>query len=203
MLIDSMEQVIENSYKNFHCKGLDYLCLERSDNLTVKAYFFNGDTSQLPEIVVPHNHRYGFNSIVLSGLVANKKYMEFPLASVWGQVYDKFDFYTPLNGGNGFEWVDEVKLATVSDVTYKAGQSYYSAASDIHTLQIHAPESVLILLQYEDEMSVEAPSQSYKLGNSREKPNLSGLYDKMTPDDVIKRLSIINQLGYKAELRTA
>ena len=58
----SMEEVLANSFRDFHAKGLDYVCLKRRPSETVKLYFFDGDVSKLPEVVNPHDHRYDFST---------------------------------------------------------------------------------------------------------------------------------------------
>lgn len=40
-----MAEVLANSYRDFHAKGLDYICLKRSFKETLKLYFFDGDSS--------------------------------------------------------------------------------------------------------------------------------------------------------------
>lgn len=59
--------LIQNSYRDFHAKGLDYVCLKRTPDHTVKVYFLDGDVSKVPEVVNPHDHRYAFETTVLSG----------------------------------------------------------------------------------------------------------------------------------------
>lgn len=34
-----MEQVIENSFFDYHVKGFNYICLKRSEAHTIKLYF--------------------------------------------------------------------------------------------------------------------------------------------------------------------
>lgn len=46
-----LDSVLANSYKDFHCKGLDYICLQRKPFLTIKAYFFEDAIVDLPEWV--------------------------------------------------------------------------------------------------------------------------------------------------------
>lgn len=60
-----LDEILAHSFTDFHAKGLDYLCLLRSPEITVKAYFFEGDVASAPEVVVPHDHRYCFNTRVL------------------------------------------------------------------------------------------------------------------------------------------
>ena len=50
----NIDNVIENSFKNFHAKGLDYICLSRTPQLTLKLYILDGDASESPEVVNPH-----------------------------------------------------------------------------------------------------------------------------------------------------
>lgn len=64
-----MDYVIANSFKDYHVKGFDYICLQRSPRETVKLYFFDGDVSKMPEVVNPHDHRYDFDTVCLSGAV--------------------------------------------------------------------------------------------------------------------------------------
>lgn len=53
----------------------------------------------------------------------------------------------------------------------------------------------LLLAQFGDEFPIHVPSQTFRLGRSRQAPSLDGLYDKMTPDDIRRRLAIIESLG--------
>ena len=42
--IDSrIDDIQANSYRDFHAKGLDYLCIRRDLELTLKVYFFDGE----------------------------------------------------------------------------------------------------------------------------------------------------------------
>src|SRR5687767_4086876 len=109
-----VELAIEHSYRDFHAKGLDYICVRRSDELTVKLYFFDGDTTKLPDVVHPHDHRYAFNSWVVVGRMQNSLYEE----SEAGQTFQRFSFDTPLNGGRGFEWRSEVRLLEIERRTF-------------------------------------------------------------------------------------
>jgi hypothetical protein len=56
----------QNSVINHHVEGMEYLCLHRSDKLTVKLYFIDPERmrQQVPGtyLVTPHTHRYSFES---------------------------------------------------------------------------------------------------------------------------------------------
>lgn len=182
---DSIEDIIANSYKDFHVKGFDYICLKRSPEHTRKVYFFNGDVRHMPEVVNPHDHRYDFTTKVLSGAVEN---IDFQFAGD-GDVYNQFNYLTPLNGGNGFEWVGETKLKKSGSYTYKRGAQYHLLAQDLHTIRIVRDGTVLMLDQYEAKVAVGQPTMTFCKGN--EPPSLSGLYNKFTADQVVRYLKAL------------
>jgi hypothetical protein len=66
-----LAEITANSFKNFHVLGMDYLCLSRSDDRTVKVYMAEWARSMAEEIVNPHDHRYDFRTICLAGQISN------------------------------------------------------------------------------------------------------------------------------------
>jgi hypothetical protein len=176
-----MADVIANSFKDYHVKGFDYLCLRRSPTLTTKLYFFDGDVSKLPEVVNPHDHRYDFRTLCLSGAVSNSRY----LRDDAGDQFQVFQYRTPLNGGNGFEWLNETRLREVSRLAYGRGDTYGMRHAEIHTIRIGASNTVLLLDQYEDQVPLDGATLTFTKGNA---PSLSGLYNRFTADDVRRRL---------------
>lgn len=181
--LDAVEDMAANSYRNFHARGLDYLCLFRSPELTRKVYFFDGDVRKLPEVVMPHDHRYAFTTRVLSGQVANRFYARDVRG---GEVFERFDYMTPLNGGDGFIWKETVSLRCTFDRTYAAGEHYHCQASDIHTIQVHSEGSVILLDQYADDVPLDMPTAAFR--KVRHAPDMNGLYDRMSHDHVRMRL---------------
>jgi hypothetical protein len=157
----------------------------------MKCYFFEGNLDSLPEIVVPHNHRYNFTTVVHAGRIRNRIYWEH---HALGEVYDKFDYHTPLLGGKGFEFVKETHLLVTSNLTYSQGESYCSRADDIHTLQIVSNSAVAILYQYEDRVPADQPTKAYSLSGSKQ-PSVDGLYDRFSADEALKRIETLNELG--------
>jgi hypothetical protein len=186
---DPLETVCANSYRNFHAKGFDYLCLERSPSLTRKVYFFGDNLTDLPEIVMPHDHRYQFHTTVLRGCVTNHVYRPGDIAGCPTGRFDHFRYLTPLNGGDGFEWAGERQLSNVHSGAYLPGQCYHSSADAIHTLQVMVPDTVILLTQFEDVVPVGKPTNAYRVLGSREPPNLSGLYDRMDPDHAVQLIA--------------
>lgn len=187
----SIESIIANSFKDFHAKGLDYICLVRTPQLTRKVYFLNGDVTKVPEVVNPHDHRYAFQTRVLAGAMLDHTYS--PTCGEMGDVYQKFDYRTPLNGGNGFTYVEEVKLFKRSSEKAERGQRLWRDADTIHTIQMLQDQTVLLLDQFEDTVPIDQPTQTF-VRKGYPEPSLDGLYTKFTADEVVQRLAIIRRL---------
>jgi hypothetical protein len=183
-MIDDFDTIVSNSFQNFHAKGLDYLCLRRSEELTLKAYFYQNPDAKSPEVVCPHDHRYPFLTTIVAGESTHIRYREYQRATP-GPSYDHYQQFlwrTPLNGGDGFTWDGRVCLSRRSTEEYKAGESYFCRADEIHTISISRPDTVLLLWQYKDVLPVGTPSRTFVWGDDREPPSLKGLYENMRPD---------------------
>ncbi|MBB5985983.1 hypothetical protein [Sphingobium lignivorans] len=203
--MNDIETICANSYRNFHVRGFDYLCLSRTLELTRKVYFFDGDLAHLPELVIPHNHRYAFVTTVMAGAVRNRTY--FSIGDGDGarlskymfhsSRYDRFSYRTPLNGGDGFTWEREEFLVEEGrSRVFTRGDYYRSRADQIHTLNIRCEGTVLLLEQFADELPIDVPTQAWRRVGSRVPPSLDGLYDRMTPDHARHRIEqFLNLVG--------
>jgi hypothetical protein len=178
----NIDDALAHSYRDFHAKGLDYICLRRSTERTLKLYFFNGDASTLPDVVHPHDHRYPFTTRVICGAMQNSIYVEHDR----GAVMQRFDFDTPLNGGDGFSWHSEVRLLESERLTFGSASSYRLPHFATHTIRILTNETVLFLDQEADVVAIGDPTKTYT--PEREPPSLAGLYSRWTADALIARL---------------
>jgi len=177
-----------NSYKNFHCKGLDYICMFRTPNFTDKFYFFNGDVSKLPEVVFPHNHRYAFQTRVLCGSLLDIRYEE----SEHGDVFQRYDWMTPLNGGNGFTHVAEEKLRPCdSNLIGPNDWGLDTKHDEIHTIKVMEHQTILRIIQWKDVVPMNKPTQTW--ARNKVPPSLSGLYEKFTTDEIINKFAILEE----------
>lgn len=187
-----LAEVMAHSYKDFHAKGLHYICLKRSLTLTEKIYFFEGDVRHLPEVVHPHDHRYDFRTDVLAGMVTNSLFVEHEA----GEVFQRFAYRTPLNGGSGFRWLRETRLLRTRESAYGPGASYMMPFDRFHTLRVVRDGTVLRLRQYRDRIPIGQPTATFT--RSKEPPSLDGLYGKFTADEILVRLSSIASLILRA-----
>lgn len=177
-----IEDVVANSFRNFHAKGLDYLCLMRSPDLTIKVYFFDEAPEHTSEVVAPHDHRYDFQTEVLAGELRNFRYKY-----TRGSAYNLFDYSTPLLGGSGFVHKGTCNLKCVSNERYAVGQVHSHRAEELHTIKVRH-DTVIQLQQYNDVVPVGQPTQLF-MPADRDTPTLDGLYDRMDADYAIKRLN--------------
>lgn len=182
-----LEHILANSFRDFHVKGFDYLCLKRSPTETVKVYFFDGDVATSPEAVIPHDHRYHFETTCLAGSVVNHDFHPASPEKCAAAPYERFDYLTPLNGGDGFKWTGMVWLNRFQSARYEAGQRYSLRAEQIHTITVR-PDTVLQLIQREDVVPVGVPTSAFRPVRMKEPPSLDGLYLPMDADHALMRL---------------
>lgn len=191
MIYDDLDTIAANSFRNFHAKGLDYLCLHRSPELTIKAYFYENAGEDSAEVVCPHDHRYPFSTHILAGQSEHYRY-----AIDWGSpsTYSCFEWKTPLLGGDGFTYLGPSPLRKQRIENHLAGSSYWCDADDIHTIRIVQPDTVLLLYQHADVVPVSRPTVTFVPGYDREPPNLAGIYDLMPLDVAEWRLATVKSL---------
>lgn len=186
----SVEEIIANSFRDYHVKGFDYICLRRSPFQTVKLYFFDGDVSKLPEVVNPHDHRYDFKTVCVAGAVENRWYRQGLEGPEGYRNYQVFEYETPLNGGGGFRWSNCCSLALLRKKLYRRGGSYLMNFDEIHTIRMVESETVLCVVQFEDKVA-SAPTHTYSM--DKDPPSLTGLYNRFTSDEVLQRISKLRE----------
>lgn len=138
--------LVKQSRVNHHVKGLDYICLKRTPELTVKIYIIDRpDNDQSGFLVHPHNHRYNFDSIILKGSLKHYRFKEDETPKAWTNC-DKFKYQWenrkvyPMRKSNLM--IDSVE-------TCKEGSKYNVETHEIHTLEILEP-TVIGIFQYMD-----------------------------------------------------
>lgn len=194
---EALAKVLANSYRNFHAKGFDYLCLARRDDLTLKVYFFDDFDDKQP-VVHPHDHRYDSTTSVVRGLVTNTVFKESSFKRPNSVRCDEFRFYTPLNGGDGFVYEGVSYLEVDCATLYNPGEQFRLMHETIHTLHIRVPGTVLVQEQYADKVPRQAPTSTFLPITSAElpkPPQLTGLYDRFTADQALARLQQLDSIS--------
>ncbi|MBB5167176.1 hypothetical protein [Mycobacterium sp. AZCC_0083] len=198
-----IDYLLTQSYKDFHAKGLDYVCLHRDAGLTLKAYFFaeGMDSQKAGEVVNPHDHRYNFVTQCMSGVIENQWYRtppcwdpmsDDPIADECGEVYETHLWYTPLNGGVGFTKDGGWILQRYKTYQFAPGQQYWMSAPEIHTIRVVKPETCIVIAQFEDVVPLDQPTVTFT--KSKLPPSLEGLYGTFTADQLVKRIGLLREL---------
>ena len=183
-MLYSLEDAKAYSFKNFHVKGLHYVCLSRSEDYTLKYYFYEGEVG---DIVSPHDHRYPFRTEVVAGAMYNKTFMRHEA----GEFYNAFDFHTPLLGGEGFKWRGTERLIADTPHRLVRGDSLTSPVGSIHTI-FTQPGTILKLEQFADEIEDHVPTSTWsKRGETPPNYSDAGIYDKFTADEILHLLDTL------------
>lgn len=187
-----IDECLTHSYKDFHAKGLDYVCLKRTPELTVKAYFFEGLDQKPGEVINPHDHRYPFVTQCYSGTIRNKWYHDAVDKFDCTTGYQEWEWRTPLNGGDGFTWKSVRWLEELRHQDFRVGQGYWMEHDELHTIQVMRPETCIVLFQFGDLIPLEQPTFTYT--QALEAPSLKGLYREFKPDELVKRIELLRAL---------
>lgn len=197
----SRSAALASSYMDFHARGLDYLCLQRSELMTLKVYFFDR-AAPAGQVVAPHDHRYDFQTRVLAGELHNWRYTKCDredrrAAAIadGAQPFERFLYDTPLNGGDGFSYADQVLLLRHRRETYGVGSAHAHYAHELHTIGVPSDRTVIELVQSADVVPVGLPTQLFKPCGQKEPPSLDGLYNRMTDDRLDQLLGLYQELS--------
>lgn len=185
----NIDDIIKHSYKDFHVRGLSYVCIQRSPEYTVKLYTFQGDAVKSHEVVNPHDHRYRFRTSVLAGTLVNYTFTP----DRYGDVFDAYDYMTPLNGGYGFLPRGPERLARDTGHVLKAGHRLTSPVGAIHTIQA-TTDTIIQLEQWADEVPLDKPTSCWVASGSPQ-PTTDGLYSKFTANEIVKLLARIDGIA--------
>ncbi|KAG2392540.1 hypothetical protein C9374_011265 [Naegleria lovaniensis] len=205
----SPSTLCEHSLKDYHVQGVQYLCLERSHQITTKVYLLdpqlhgarsscssqihspldsNDSTPKLDDghVANPHNHRYHFKTTVLAGQMVNKVFEERPWIETCRNKKDhahlfwKFAYFYQ---NHEFVKMNQVVLEPTQWEHVHLGESYELSPEQIHTIQVSDQEfTVLFLQQFQDVVSNEFPGAFYC--RESEPPNVQGLYSRYSEMEV-------------------
>lgn len=168
-LIENCNPDLSNSYVDYHVSGVNYVCLHRTDSLTIKLYDITSghDLTFYDWLVGPHNHAYNFHQKVLHGSIQHGIFHE----SSSGINVNKYVYKSPLNGGNGFSYDRPTKLRCSTKKLNK-GDEYFLNTSQIHTICPTSNRVILFSMQYEDILK---ETMFFGL----ERPDSTNIYQKM------------------------
>jgi hypothetical protein len=125
---------------NHHANGMDYLCLQRDDRVTLKIYLIRGMPKENGGFLInPHSHRYSFMSSVLCGSLRHYLFKEAPDAKKRDREWVKHVYRADEPVGRRMQEVGEIGLEVKSALVHQAHpgmDTYFVDPSEIHTLEM-------------------------------------------------------------------
>jgi hypothetical protein len=142
-----VETMVRHSSINHHVNGMSYLCLSRTESLTVKLYLMEEPRNDNSGYLVnPHSHRYAFSSIVLFGALAHLRFR--PSDHAGDRQWDRFEYHAETRERNK---VGATKLRREVE-SCTAGACYFVEPHEIHTLHVDPAGPLLLgLVQFADQ----------------------------------------------------
>lgn len=180
-----LSEAVAHSYRDFHRKGVHYICLARSPKLTMKLYLFDDCVAEAMQVTLPHDSRYHFDVLVLGGMLRMHWYHESGYRTV-AHGYDdyvRFRWDTVLKGGKGFILDGDAQLAEICDDTYEPGAFCPVRPADIHAMQV-GPGAAILIAQHPTAIKI----ATRIFGHDHEPPSLEGLYGRYQPAEIIEHL---------------
>eukprot|EP01102_Stenamoeba_stenopodia_P012773 TRINITY_DN4065_c0_g1_i1.p1 TRINITY_DN4065_c0_g1~~TRINITY_DN4065_c0_g1_i1.p1 ORF type:complete len:235 (+),score=57.96 TRINITY_DN4065_c0_g1_i1:150-854(+) len=197
---------IDNSYKNFHVRGMHYINLQRNNELTVKLYLIDPSSIEFAcdkYLVSPHDHGYDFKTIVLRGWMRNITFEENDIdmsvtnnKGVGFESWNEFEYFSPLSQKNkerstvaehrGLRWLREA-----SNTLIPTGGSYALSHRQVHTITVATNQPTLLLLFQKRD----AGKNSTKLYlRTKELSATDGTYQRFTEEEFQVVLETIDRL---------
>jgi hypothetical protein len=128
---------LDNSYLEYHNPGLAYICLLRTDVLTLKLYILDREKLAYANrtwIVHPHDHQYGFRTTVIHGSIDNLTFGK----ESGGMQYDKY-VWNPVTK-SAVKCPDRTSFG-LRCRTYQQGENFTINEGSVHTLSMRAPRA--------------------------------------------------------------
>jgi hypothetical protein len=170
-----------NSYKHYHVRGVNYINLLRSPNLTLKIYIFRPNKVALNDnklLVAPHTHLYNFDTTVLVGRMTNIFFKESEVENL--PKYQKIKYVAPkhMSSEKKSHKIGHTYLQVSQHKTYRPGESYYVDTSQIHSLYLDTAKYNAIFLQQYSTLD------DYSYLYTQNEIKYDGLYEKFSKDEI-------------------
>lgn len=158
---------------NHHADGLNYLCLHRTPNLTVKLYLMERpDNPNGGFLVHPHSHRYAFWTLALAGRLRHIRFQP-SFAEVDELRYMELTFRAdepdPMARANPTGWNGSLLRR---DEYVSPGTDYFVHPNEVHTLKMEGHAPILLgLMQFSDVTTSSSLYTPMNVGANFKRPN--------------------------------
>jgi len=198
-----VDKSLANSYKDYHVKGMDYLNLHRTSELTVKYISCDGALEQLNKkynlALNPHTKQYNQSIILLDGIldIVTFNYVERALP-----IDQPKAFSAATNGHNRFNYVsllrNEISTFDYQDTGYltikeevrlsEHGDNIHIKFDEIQSFRVIGDTKFLVL-QYR---TLKKPFTEFYQQNAVA-PQLDDLYKKFTVNEITGKINLLDQ----------
>lgn len=131
----NMQYILENSIKDFHFKGLNYICFQFNEHLTIRLYIISPTNSPVDTSNVNiHNHLYDSQILVLSGQITNNVFKK-----IAGDQYHHYYLTSALHPDNvekkiKLQNLGRVNLELEKMIILSPGDTHFQDAEEIHNV---------------------------------------------------------------------
>lgn len=179
----NLNYMVENSIKNFHFPGLNYVCFEFSPKQTIRLYIIEAHDQLDTTNVQIHNHLYDSQLLVLKGWIKNTVYrVNYDSAD-----YNAYHLTSALHPDNAertikLRFIRKHGLHVVDQKILLPGDSHFQKHTEIHNV-MNNPYSLTAFMVFEFP-TVKTHSTLFSkldLGDTIPTPNA---YLKYKPDEL-------------------
>lgn len=194
----NLDYIVDNSIKNFHFKGLNYVCFQFSSNLTIRLYIIKPEDNLNTRNVNIHNHLYDSQILVLSGSITNNVY-----SKTEGDKYNHYYLTSALNPANKtgnvlLDYIGKTNLQVTKSINLSAGDTHFQNHKEIHSVN-NDPSSYTAFMVFEFK-TVKQNSTLFSTEEFKGKIDTKkDIYEKFTEREIVALLQgLISKIEGKA-----
>ncbi len=185
----NIQEILKCSIKDFHFKGLNYVCFQFTPSLTIRLYITHPREELDTENVSIHNHLYDSQILVLSGWIKNRVYQQSE-----GETHNHYYLTSALHPDNvdktiKLENCGKVGLKVMSERTLLPGDWHFQSHEEIHNVS-NDPKSLTGFMVFEFP-TVKQNSTIFStkvLGETLPTPNCYNRFEEQELRDLVDEL---------------
>lgn len=135
-LTNNLEYMVKNSIKDFHFKGLNYICFQFLPHLTIRMYVIEPSVHPVDtKNVNIHNHLYDSQILVLTSKITNNVYKK-----IEGNEYNHYYLTSALCPTNEskkikLEKIGKCDLKLIDWIRLHPGDTHFQHHEEIHNVE--------------------------------------------------------------------
>lgn len=145
----NIEQMCEQSIKNFHFPGFNYVCFQFSPAQTIRLYIVEPTTGLQTRAVNIHNHLYDSQLLVLKGAILNTTYK----LDNEREDYNIYSLTSALHPDNlekkiKLEFITKRGLYANNMIQLCPGETHFQPHTEIHSVE-NDPDTLTAFMVFE------------------------------------------------------